>query len=519
MLTGTGASTWFVDQLSQPTSTVLPQVMRYLDEDTAFSFAEFPADTTTFAYWRNVLTGPDQLRQRVAYALSQILVVSNGGGEFLTDVPTAVAYYMDVLSSGALGNYRDLLEQVTYTPAMGHYLTYQGNQKGDPVTGRVPDENYAREILQLFTIGTVMLNPDGTPSLDASGGAIETYSNADVTGLAKVFTGLNFSEEDTESASLYEVTARPMQIFEEDHSALEKTFLGSTIAANTPTASSISQALDIIFAHPNVAPFIGRQLIQRLVTSHPDPEYIDRVSAAFESGRYTLPDGTLVGDGRRGDLAATVAAVLFDPLALSTDSTDTFGKIREPVLRFSNWVRAFDVAQIDAEYVLALWDTTDALGQHPYRARSVFNFYRPGYIAPGTSTGALGLTIPELQIVNAASIPAYVDFMTYIISRDPQEEVEELVAEFSEIGLNIDTVNALNSFVPNYQRELSLADKPEQLLDLLDEKLTYGRLSDTTRANIVEVLNGMPVDDEGLIDRVHFAILMVVTSIDFLLQQ
>ncbi len=366
-----------------------------------------------FAFWINAITGSDQVRQRMAFALSEIMVISNTGGEFLTDTPPAVAYYQDVLTTHALGNYRDLLEAVTYSPAMGYYLTYLANRKGDPVTGRVPDENYARELMQLFTIGLVELNMDGSSKTDINGNAIETYTNDDITGLARVFTGLaaqcndfddrSFSceedeEEDTEVTNSlisnpdFLPYMEPMKMFESQHSPLEKSFLGATIPAGTNGIESITQALDIIFDHPNVPPFVSRQLIQRFVTSHPSPAYIERVATAFAAGSYTLPDGMVVGDGRRGDLQATLSAILFDDDArdMASLSDDTFGKVREPIIRFANWARAYNVSTVTPEFMPLLWNTgsPNLLGQQPYGAPSVFNFYRPGYVAPGTLTGA-----------------------------------------------------------------------------------------------------------------------------------
>ncbi|MEM7208185.1 MAG: DUF1800 family protein [Pseudomonadota bacterium] len=525
-MTGGNASDWIINEFSQPASLVLPEMESFYDFFNDDELSGFASSISTFAYWRNVLAGDDQLRQRMAYALSQILVVSNGGGELLTDVPEAVGYYMDVLTRNAFGNYRDLMHEVTYTPAMGHYLTYLGNQKGDPATGRVPDENYAREILQLFTVGTVALNPDGTPKTDASDAPVEIYSNSDITGLARVFTGLGLSEESfgtNEEDDIATLMAQPMAIFEQEHSSLEKRFLGSVIPANTSAAESINRALDVIFNHSNVAPFVSRQLIQRFVTSHPEPAYVARVANAFEAGTYTLPNGTTVGNARRGDLKATISAILFDEQARTVQSSPFFGKVREPVLRFSAWTRAFQVSQITPQYVTALWDTSgvNSLNQHPYRAASVFNFYRPGYIAPGTASGTLELTVPELQIVNAASIPGYANFMTYMVyGRDPVEEAQELAEEFDEAGVSLDPQAALSSFIPDYQDELDVAADAAALLALLDQKLTYGTLSAKTRTAITEALNNIPLDqDDAEFDRVAVAIVMVVTSADFLVQR
>ena len=525
-LQGRSSSDWILNQFDQPASTVLSQVNNFQQAVDEVDLTEFNSATGGIATWKNFIAGGDQLRQRMAYALSQILVVSDGGGELLTDVPEAVAYYKDILSGHAFGNYRDLLEAVTYSPAMGHYLTYLGNRKADPVTGRMPDENYAREILQLFTIGTLLLNDDGTPALDGDGQPIEIYDNRDITGLARVFTGLGlpFDEEgDDEDEDLYEqFMSQPMVIVEEDHSTLEKTFLGQTIPANTPAAQSIDQALDIIFAHPNVGPFVSRQLIQRFVASNPAPEYVARVAAAFESGTFTLPNGTIVGEARRGDLKATLSAILFDDQARLAQASSSFGKIREPVLRFTAWARAFASNDVTPEYTLALWDTADssALNQHPFRARSVFNFYRPGYVAPGTASGAAGLTIPELQIVDAASIPGYANFMTYMAyGRDSEEDVEELTEIFEEGGVNLDPTRAVTSFQPDYEEELAVAADSAALVSLLNQKLAYEQLSAATQSLIAQAIDTLPADEDALFDRVAIAVTLVMTSTEFLVQR
>ena len=420
-LTGTSASNWFLAELEKPASLHTPQLEAYraMIEDLDADFPVLAVQSSTFSFWRNAIEGGDQLRQRMAFALSQILVVSNFGGELLTDIPEPVVGYQDVLVEGAFGNYRDLLEAVTYSPAMGFYLTYMGNQKSDPATGRMPDENYAREILQLFTVGVLQLGPDGVPILE-NGQPVELYDNMDVTGLARVFTGLDLDGLDRqrfpsvvdavdEWDGLEQAMLTPMAINESLHSPELKRFLNCEIAAGTPGAESVDQALDCIMAHPNVGPFVSRQLIQRFTHSAPEPAYVQRVAATFDAGTYTLPNGTSVGDGRKGDLSATLAAILFDVDVRSDASlTDPqFGKIREPILRFTHWARAFDADASRPEFGIELFDLSapDALSQHPYRARSVFNFYRPGYIAPGTQSGAAGLPVPELQIVNATSTP------------------------------------------------------------------------------------------------------------------
>ncbi|MEM6533688.1 MAG: DUF1800 domain-containing protein [Myxococcota bacterium] len=544
---GKSESAWFLQQLAQTPSLLVPrydlyeQVVSVDDEDEDQNeeeeeedeFNVFASESATFSFWRHAVAGPDQLRQRMAWALSQIFVVSNGGGEALTDIAVAVPTFQDLLISNALGNYRDILELVTYSPAMGYYLTFIDNQKADPTTGRVPDENYAREIIQLFSIGVIRLQMNGEPVLDNEGLPIETYTNADITGLARVFTGLGLGITVAEADALEDDTAYlamwrgPMTARPEEHSTAEKTFLGSTIPANTSAEASIRQALDIIFAHPNVAPFVSRQLIQRFVTSAPVPSYIERVARAFESGSYELPDGSPVGEERRGDLTATVAAVLFDeearrdPAAVGVD----FGKVREPLIRVINWARAFELTGISPEFVDALYDTSSptALAQHPYRAPSVFNFYRPGYVAPGSFSGSASLTMPELQLVNATSTPNYVNFIVpWVFDEAAPRDGEEIAELADELGFNGDQTLISNAFRPNYDATLALANDTPALIEHLNERLTYGSMEQETKNAIqatLDVLPGDAEDEDSLELRVTTGIILVMSSPDFLVQR
>ncbi|WDD96578.1 DUF1800 domain-containing protein [Thalassomonas actiniarum] len=513
---GISVSNWLKNEFEKPPSLHSPLIAQYR----AVGLLEHVAG---MAFWKNALEADDQLRQRMAFALSQILVVSDFGENLLFDVPQSIGYYQDLLTRHAFGNYRELLEAVTYSPAMGFYLTYMGSEKGDPDTGRMPDENYAREILQLFTIGLVELNMDGTVKVDDQGQAIETYNNADITGLARVFTGLNLYEGlDDNGEELTEQlrVAMPMQTFEDSHSGLEKTFLGQTIAANTPAEESISQALDIIFAHPNLAPFISRQLIQRFVTSNPGPAYIERVANAFENGVYRFKDGTSVGTEIRGDLKATLAAVLADNAARQTAAEQGFGKVKEPVLRFSQWARAFAKDNISPEYMFELWDTSSAssLGQHAYRSPSVFNFYRPGYIKPASLTGAAGMTMPELQIINATTLPGYINFISFFIQGDmDSEEYSREYAEFVEVdNINLDPGPATSSFAADYSDEIALADDASALVAHLNTLLAAGSLSTSSSERIITAINAIDTEDKA--QRVETAILMIMTSPEFLVQ-
>ncbi|ALU42398.1 DUF1800 domain-containing protein [Pseudoalteromonas rubra] len=521
-LTGKSASDWFKAQLKLPPSLIMPVVSKFTPPPTAEDdFNALYIESTSVAFWRNAIAGEDQLRQRMAFALSELLVVSNAGGEELTDIPEAVASYQDILIQHAFGNYRELLEAVTYAPAMGFYLTYMGNLKGDEATGRMPDENYARELLQLFTVGVVALNPDGTEQQDEHGATKELYNNQDITGLARVFTGLDMNYDMSEELEINEF-ALPMTVYPENHSEKSKTFLGTTIAAGTGPKASVTQALDHIFAHPNLPPFVAKQLIQRLVTSNPSPGYVTRVGTAFSNGRTTLPDGTSVGDGRRGDLTATLAAILFDPDARA-NATERGGKIREPILRFTQWARAFAVKNITPEYQEMLWDTRDAsmLGQHPYRSPSVFNFFRPGYVAPGSVSAANGMVAPELQITNASTITGYANFMTYYITGLQQEvDVEELQVIYDEENIPLNAQNAAESFLASYDTELALTADLGALIDRLDLLLCAGQLSATSKQSIQDILQTVTQNDDAEPLRiVHQAILLVMTSPDYLVQK
>ena len=524
-LTGDSASDWFMTELDKTASLNLPYVESYIAQARAKSdpLADFSAlNAPGFSFWRNAIEGDDQLRQRMAFALSQILVISTDNVDLL-EQPEGVAHYQDILTRNAFGNYRDLLEEVTFAPVMGMYLTYVQNRAGDPETGRVPDENYAREIMQLFTIGLVELTPEGEPVLDNQGRQVETYTNADITGLARVFTGLSLQDTNFfffKPGITRDNITSPMQVFPQYHSDLPKSFLGETIPAGTDGQTSIDMALDILFNHQNTGPFLARQLIQRFITSNPSPEYVGRVADAFAQGSFDLPNGSTVGTGERGDLGATLAAVLFDVEARTIDiePTSAFGKIREPILRFIQWARAFDVGTVTPEYTMSIWDTAsqEELSQHPYRSPSVFNFYRPGYVAPGSESAAGGLAAPELQIVNASSVAGYANFIT-------NYALEE--ARFSRGNAITTAEQAQASFRPDYSTEVTLSEDPAALVDRLDLLLSFGTMSSSTKNLIVDTITEIPLTDRFLPDydgatlRVQVAVAMAMTSPDVIVQR
>jgi uncharacterized protein (DUF1800 family) len=357
-------------------------------------------DQVLDSFWKQAIRGEDQLRQRAAYALSQIFIISmmddNVGGN-----PRAVAAWLDMLGDKGLGSYRDLLETVSRHPLMGQYLSHLRNQKADPKTGRVPDENYAREVMQLFSIGLVALNADGSARSDGSK-PLETYDQADIAGLAKVFTGWSWACPEWPDNNCFfwgsandnsdrDRNVKSMLGYPQYHSPEEKKFLGATIPAQSQSdpQASLRVALDTLAAHPNVGPFIGKQLIQRLVTSNPSPQYVAAVAAAF--------------NGSGGDMKAMLRAVLMHPEARSVSASA--GKVREPVLRLSAYLRAFDYQSDSGNWRVGNTDSTSgALGQTPLRSPSVFNFYRPGYVPPGTEAAegaGPGPLLPPLLVLTA----------------------------------------------------------------------------------------------------------------------
>ncbi|MFP5390486.1 MAG: DUF1800 family protein [Gammaproteobacteria bacterium] len=439
------------------------------------------------AIWRKLLSSPDTLRQRVTLALSEIIVTAiagyvGGGWRQFTG-----AAWLDLLEANAFGNYRTLLQQVSLSAPMGEYLTYRNNAKYNAKTGALPDENYARELMQLFTIGLVQLNADGTPKL--SGGLPqETYTLDDITGLARVFTGWGYDLAGGDT-STPDFKRRPMTQTASRFETGEKKFLGATVAAGSDALVCLSQALDIIFAHPNVAPFVSRQLIQRLVCSNPSPQYVARIAAVFNND----------GKGVKGNLRAVIKAIALDPEARSDAKlADTsFGKLREPILRFAAWARAFNATSPSNAW--AIGNTSDAasrLGQSPLRAGSVFNFFRPGYVPPNSAMGSAGMVAPEFQIANESSVVGYVNYMQNAVSRG----VGDVKADYSAL--------------------LPLAETPAPLLDEINLLLAAGQLGSATLELIVKALDSMPKGtDTARLNRIYAALTLVLASPEFLIQK
>ena len=501
-LTTSGYDAWINTQFSKPQTLHLPPVTAYLNTLTP----DLQRGQTAFQWsiWKNFSSGDDALRQRVAFALSEIFVVSLSSNIAFGN-PRGPANYLDTLGANAFGNYRTLLEAVTYSPMMGLYLTHLHNQKENAATGSVPDENYAREVMQLMSIGLYELNQDGTQKLNPVGKPIETYSNADVSGMAKVMTGLSWAGPDTSASRFNGGSAgtepdreiKPMQAYDQYHSTSQKQFLGVTIPAQTlaTTNNDVRIALDTLFNHPNVGPFFGKQLIQRLVSSNPSPAYVSRVAAAFNNN----------GQGVRGDMKAVIRAVLFDQEARAP-AAGSNGKLREPAVRFVQWMRSFNAASRDGRFLLGTTtDPATQLGQTPMYSPSVFNFFRPGYIPPNSRVGTGGLVAPEAQIINETSIPGYLNYMRGVIT--------------SGIGTSTNNIRDIQA---DYNAELSLAGNADALVDRVSLLLTAGKLSASTRANVLAAVSSVSVGTTTAAtdqrNRVNLAIYLIMASPEYIFQ-
>lgn len=472
-----------------------------------------------FMLWNQLMSGGDMMRKRMALALSELFVASLEGSVFNWR-SHAFAHYWDTLQKHAFGNWRQLLEAVTLHPAMGYYLNIRGNQKENPATGRLPDENYAREVMQLFTIGLNQLMPDGTVKVDAGGNPIETYTQADVSNLARVFTGYDFDTSDgvritvtgkTATVESRDFARKPMAFDASRHSNLEATFLGVTIPANTPGPVALKTALDTLFNHPNAGPFFARQMIQRLVTSNPSAAYVGRVAEKFNNNNN--------GAGVRGDLRAVWLAILLDSEARGAQGliNPRFGKLREPMLRLIQWARSFDVTSAAGSWKIFDTGSADArLYQSPLRAPSVFNFFRPGFIPPGTVLAAENAPAPEFQLLNEATVGVYLNYMQGVIQSGiacPDPSVPQ--AAFT------------SPYVPDvtasYARELLLVTDVSALVAHLGLLLCAGQLSADTQILIIKALNDVTVKaastDAVKRNRIAAAVLLVMASADYLIQK
>ena len=480
-----GYEAWIDEQLTRPASLELPHLQSITPPPQ--NIGDLHRDRVDI-WFRNAINGQDQLRQRVAFALSEIMVVSQLGA--LGTQPYAVASYQDLLVTRGLGNYRDLLEAVTLHPAMGVYLSMLGNQKANAQLNIRPDENYARELMQLFTIGLVELDIDGTPRLDAMGQPIPTYSQPVIEGFAHAYTGWSYAGAPSlpQARPTPQNQVVPMQLYAAYHDTGPKLVLGGvTIPAGQSGAQDLKAALDNIFAHPNVGPFIAQKLIQRLTASNPSPAYVSRVATRFNDN----------GRGVRGDLAAVVKAILLDAEARGPATMST-GKVKEPLLRLTQLWRAYNGRATDGGF-RAFGNPSGALGQGPLQAGSVFNFFSPDF-APAGEIRDLGLVAPELEIATEYQNTQVTNtFRTYTFARNSRS-----------VGLPADAI------VINIDDEAAVAADTNALVNLVVGKLLAGQVSATLRAEMLNLVGRYAATDAP--NRASQAIYSVVTSPEYALQ-
>ncbi len=466
----------------------------------------------SLAWWQNNMTATDLLRHKIALALSEILVVSYKSGN-LEDSGFGISYFYDILYKNAFGNYREVLRQVTLAPAMGTYLSHYNNPKSDPSINRHPDENYAREVMQLFSIGLYELNQDGTQKL-VNNQPIPTYNNTDIKEFAKIFTGLgagerwvsileDFSDEPPEwGMDFYESNpTKSMKIYEAWHEQGEKRLLNGQIVPTGQTGmQDIEAAMDNLFNHPNIGPFIGRRLIQNLVKSNPSPAYIGRVAAAFADN----------GEGQRGDMKAIIKAILLDPEARDCDyaTKNDIGKLRAPLARYVHALRAFKVNSTSNTF----WDdgylTEMTLQQIPLRANSVFNFYLPDY-QPNGAIAESNQFAPEFQIHNSTTSISYGNLLYTMLYEE--ESLYNLKPELEGVG--VIEIDATKPIQLDFSAEDAMASNLNALLDRLDILLTNGNLSTNTRKIIFNALNQM--DTEDVWDIRNTAVFLIMLSPDY----
>lgn len=487
-----GPATWIDEQFLLTTTSYYDTIKTLVTTPDTDPFQWFQE-----AIWKQAINGTSQLRQRVGFALSEIFVVSQRDGD-LNNAPLALASYFDMLNRNAFGNFRKLMEDVTLHQAMGLYLDMMTSDKEDAASGRMPNENFPRELLQLFTIGLEQLNQDGTVKLGTGGKPIPTYDQDVILGFAKAFSGWSWgTNPKTDDGFRYGPYPLPvnfwrtnMQSFPTHHSTGTKLLLnGVTLPGGQTPEKDLADALDNIFNHPNVGPFLAKQLIQRLVTSNPSPAYVSRVAGAFNNN----------GAGVRGDMKAVIKAILLDNEArsLTVAAGNTFGKLREPVIRVANLARAFNAKSPSGQYGFWYLESSEyGVGQAHMRSPSVFNFFHPDYSPEGAFTTAK-LFAPEFEIATDTTIITSTDVLFSLVF-------------YSWGGGTRETKLDYASFIP-------LAGDAAKLIDKLGLVMCAGNLSPTTRGAAIDAVNAIPAAETA--NRVKNAVYILAASPDFAIQR
>ncbi len=512
-LTQTGIPAWIDTQFSLPPTLHVPVNNQLTVYESENGEEPFPHSPYVWTWWFVSMNAQDQLRQRVAFALSEILVISQITDE-LEDHNWGIATYYDLLVTHAFGNYRDLLHDVATSPAMGNYLSHAKNMPANPALNRFPDENFAREIMQLFSIGLYELEQNGTRKQDDQGNPIATYTNKDIENFANVFTGLTYNPAPPTNGTPWfgEDDWTPI-LNEDDFIGADSQWMGLPMAGYDPLHTSgvkkllrgaetngnleqdLTAAIDNLFQHPNTGPFIGRRLIQRLVTSNPSPAYVYRVAEAFRDN----------GQGVRGDMKAVIRAVLLDPEARngSVQHQTDHGKLREPLLRHVHLARAFRMRAAQTPLRMDNFDGAQAYAMQPMGAPSVFNFYLPDHQPAGELREA-GLVGPEFQITTSTTTIKTLNFLSGAIAWDGLITNDEELAGNDEI-------------LTDYQAELQLveADNLPGLVERLNLLLTRGQMSSSTRQILEQTLQQAVLAEIEPDDLVRFAVTLIASSPDF----
>ncbi len=492
-----GFEAWINEQAQRPKGYMQPLI-----EAKATLGLSIYEQETKIALWTQVMrrryppTGgvveTDILRQRIAYSLLQIFVISQKVEELSLN-SEGVANYYDMLMNHAFGNFRNLLLDVALHPCMGVYLSHRGNQKADAANNIFPDQNFAREIMQLFSIGLWELNMDGTKKL-RNGKPIPTYNNKDIAEFSKVFTGLNYGGPWYDSTNFYwaqQDYTHPMKAYEGFHDRTPKQLLRSTtLPAGRNTLEDVEGAVDNLFNHPNTGPFMAKLLIQRLVTSNPSPEYILRVARKFNNN----------GSNVRGDMLAVIKAILLDEEARNHAFTQqpVFGKLREPYMNMMYMSKTFNAQPVSGNYDECPRWQYDYYLQEPFMSPSVFNFYTPDYIPPGDMT-AIGKTAPEFKILNA---------ITGINAQNQMKWMFEWQVMWTE--------NPDNAMILDFSEELELALDPDALIRKLVTRMMGMPLSPKSFQIIREAVLGVdPYGDYWQKDRVSLAAYLIGASADY----
>lgn len=524
---------WIDQQITEPVTYLQSEVEdiweEYLDtlesrgyEDPQDAFGPAMPELTS-AWWHNNMVASDLIRQKVAFALSEMFVISSNsdlGGEAI-----AMAHYYDKLLDGAFGNYKDILSEISLHAAMGYYLSHFNNPKAVPEENLHPDENYAREIMQLFSIGLYELNNDGTHQLDNDGNSIPTYDNADIKEMAKIFTGLGpgginenvwWTDEPYFGLGIFGIDwTVPMAMYEDFHEPGIKVILkNDTIPANQLGLDDIDEAINVLFNHQNVPPFVSYRLIQRLVKSNPTPNYVERIANVFIDN----------GNGVRGDMAAIIKAILLDEEARNGEYMfeQHSSRLREPLVRHMQITKGLEIVEEPGGRYWHNFDYDNSLKQQILFAPTVFNFFLPNHQPVGDIANS-GMVSPEFKIHDTSSSINYFN-AAYRWTRDWGELINsgryfynsDLVNDDGSIG-GWDMYGFGETYI-DYEAYTDLADTPELLINELDKVLTHGQLSDEVRQSLRDNLPNISWDGYEYgweRERVRTAIYLITISPDF----